>query len=92
MPSEKLKDLNKELENVKNNQTDAGKAHFWKSHRDKGDRDSALKGHAQNLTCFMTQGRNSNLEGSDLPADLGQPPREAETSAHHGDIDAGDCH
>ena len=40
----------------------------------------------------MTQGRNSNLEGSDLPADLGQPPREAETSAHHGDIDAGDCH
>ena len=37
---------------------------FWETQRGKGNRDSTLKGHTQNLTCSGIQGRSSNSKGA----------------------------
>ena len=49
--------------------------------------DSTLKVDTQDLTYSVTQG------GSDLPADLGEPPEKQEAPGIHlGDIDTGGSH
>lgn len=42
----------------------ASGAYFLESQRAVGSRNSALKGHTQNLSCSRPQGRSSNLKGA----------------------------
>lgn len=72
--------LHQEVEHPEYLALKARETYDQESQRSIGNRDSVLKGHAQNLTCSEFQHRDSSLKGacSDPLADVGELPRERE--------------